>query len=79
MRFPNSTNAWKSCSGRYVSPQRGQFSHPSPDAVRRTVAPLATMKKSAATARYESRWNVAGRTVGMLPGVEDVAGRATYD
>ena len=41
-RFPNSTNAWNPCCGYGVSPQRGQFSHPSPEPVSRTNAPEVT-------------------------------------
>ena len=41
-RLPNSTNAWNPSSGYGVSPQRGQFSHPSPEPVSRTNAPDVT-------------------------------------
>ncbi len=50
-RFPYSTSAWKFFSGRKEEPQRGQLSHPSPEPVRRTVAPETTMRKSAPSAR----------------------------
>ena len=49
-RLPNSISALYSLGGRKVSPQFGQFSQPSPEPVRRTVAPETTMRKSAASA-----------------------------
>jgi hypothetical protein len=49
-RFPNSISAWWLCSGRKVSPQRGQFSQPRPDPVSRTVAPLTVTRMSATSA-----------------------------
>ncbi len=42
IRFPNSMNAWYPWAGNGVWPQRGQFSQPSPEPVRRTNAPDVT-------------------------------------
>ena len=44
-RLPYSTSAWKFFSGRKDEPQRGQLSHPSPEPVRRTVAPETTIEE----------------------------------
>src|SRR5215211_446102 len=63
-RLPNSTYEWKPVSavGNGLSPQRGQLSQPSPDAVTRTTAPVTTTTKSEARAAYASMRNVSGET-----------------
>ena len=55
-RFENSTHEWKPFSGNGCPGwQPGQCSQPSPDAVSRTVAPVATITTSIAAAPIASR------------------------
>jgi len=63
MRLPNSTNAWKPCSGYGRSPQLGQFSQPRPEPVRRTKAPDVMTRKSANADAAAIRRNVVAETV----------------
>ena len=56
-RLPNSMNAWPPFSGNGVEPHRGQLSHPSPDAVSRTTAPVVTTTSSNTAEKTATRRN----------------------
>src|SRR5271166_3846260 len=80
-RLPNSTRAWK-CSGGVRCPveQLGQSAQPSPDPVRRTAAPLTTIRVTTTSESTQRRRKTTGETVGRRvarPGPPGWAGSAT--
>ena len=63
IRLPNSIVPWRLFSGKKLRCSHpGHASQPSPDAVSRTAAPVATIRKSDATESDASRKNRAGAT-----------------
>src|SRR5271168_132724 len=65
-RFPNSTRPWNCRAGvRCPTEHSGQSAQPSPEPVRRTAAPVSTMRAVRTRARTLSRWLSEGETVGV--------------
>ena len=60
MRFVYSISAWPAWAGTTPPSQSGQSGQPSPDAVRRTTAPLGTITQSRASATRVSPAKAAG-------------------
>ena len=59
-RLEYSISAWPACAGTTPPSQSGQSGQPSPDAVRRTTAPLGTIAHSRASATSVSRAKAVG-------------------
>ncbi len=59
-RLEYSISAWPACAGTTPPSQSGQSGQPSPDAVRRTTAPLGTIAQSRASATSVSRAKAVG-------------------
>src|ERR1700727_1677693 len=65
-RFPNSTRPWNWSAGvRCPTEHSGQSAQPRPEPVRRTAAPVSTMRAVRTRARTSSRWLSEGETVGV--------------
>src|ERR1700685_1469977 len=65
-RFPNSTRPWNCSAGvRCPTEHSGQSAHPRPEPVRRTPAPVSTMRAVSTRATTSSRWLSEGETVGI--------------
>ena len=66
MRFPNSTRPWNWRAGvRWPTEHSGQSAQPRPEPVRRTAAPVSTMRAVRTRATTSSRWLREGETVGV--------------
>src|ERR1700729_4008445 len=65
-RFPNSTSPWNWSAGvRWPTEHSGQSAQPRPEPVRRTAAPVSTMRAVRTRATTSSRWLSEGETVGV--------------
>src|SRR5580698_7535625 len=65
-RFPNSARPWNCNAGvRCPTEHSGQSAQPRPEPVRRTAAPVSTIRAVRTNARTSSRWLSEGETVGV--------------
>src|SRR5580698_6781886 len=65
-RFPNSARPWNCNAGvRCPTEHSGQSAQPRPEPVRRTPAPVSTMRAVSTRARTSRRWLSEGETVGV--------------